>query len=177
MQQTLGVSIPRRIVADLLDTTLTIAIAMSLQSIQMSPWLAVTYFLIRDLPPINRSVGKVLTGVKIYDQERFAPPSFKQLLRRGLANLIIVIPLAILLATFFVFSFVGIATYGLLVYFYGGDSWILRGVGYDFVNGQTLADRLAKTHLIQPRDLESLTKMTQKIEQLRASIKNEEAQQ
>jgi hypothetical protein len=170
LRQTLGVSGTRRILADLLDAALAIALAMTLHSFQISPWIALGYFLVRDLPPMNRSVGKVLAGIKIYTVDSLTPPSFGQLAIRGIANLVVVIPLAIFLVAFFMFAFTAIAAAGILIYFYGGDSWILRGIGYDFVTGQTIADRLAKTHLIQPRDLEALSRMADKIDQLHASI-------
>lgn len=170
LRQTLGVSGTRRIVADLIDASLTIALALTLQSFQVNPWIALTYFLVRDLPPMNRSVGKVLAGIKIYSANSLTAPSYRQLIVRGVANLVVVVPLVIFLAAFFMFAFTAIAAAGILIYFYGGDSWILRGIGYDFVTGQTIADRLAKTHLIEPRDLQSLSRMADKINKLQASI-------
>jgi hypothetical protein len=53
---------------------------------------------------------------------------------------------------------------------WGRDSIFLRTIGYDFQTGQTIADRLAGTHLIQPRDVESLGRMAKKIENLRRTI-------
>ena len=54
MRKTLGVSGVRRVNADLIDTLLVFLIALMLGKTSISPWFAMGYFLLRDLP---RSAG------------------------------------------------------------------------------------------------------------------------
>ena len=164
--ETLGVSGVRRVNADLIDVGVVFLIALILRDSQINPWFSLGYFLIRDLPPMGRSIGKIFAGIKIYSADTLTPATPKQLVIRGFANLLIVIPVGLLMMTFFVYVIVVVVSSGFIFFMWGRDSAFLKTTGYDFQNGQTVADRLAGTHLNRPRDVESLALMSGKIEQL-----------
>jgi hypothetical protein len=175
MRKTLGVSGVRRVNADLIDTLVVFLIALVLRDTPVSPWYSMGYFLIRDLPPLRRGVGKTFTGIRIYAADSLRPASAWQLLARGSFNVIIVIPFGFFVMWFFFRVLMVAASCGLIFFLWGRDSIFLKTIGYDFETGQTPADRLAGTHLILPRDVESLARMERKIDELRQGIKAAES--
>jgi len=117
----------------------------------------------------------MLTGVRIFSETDLSIATPRQLVIRAAINMLVVLPLGIFLATFFVFTIVGIFGVGFVVIRKGNsDSWFLNLLRYDTHNGQTIADRRAGTLLVHPRDLESLALMATKIEKLHADLHGEE---
>jgi hypothetical protein len=159
-----------RLVANLVDLFLVVGFAALLYQSGLSPWLATLYYLVRDLPPTKRSLDKMLTGIRVYSAADLQIATASQLLIRGLANLCIVVPLGALLATFYFVLFGILFGAGLLVSVWGRNSAFLRTLGYDFQNGQTVADRVAGTRLCHPRDVRALASLSGEIGSLRQSI-------
>lgn len=159
-----------RLVANLMDLFLAVGCAVLLHQNGFSPWLAMLYYLVRDLPPTKRSLGKMLTGIRAYSAEDLQIATGSQLLIRGLANLCIVVPLGVLLAMFYFVLFGILLGAGLLVIVWGRNSAFLRTLGYDFQNGQTVADRVAGTRLCHPGEVKALASLSAEIGLLRQSI-------
>lgn len=170
MRKTLGVSGVRRVNADLIDTLLVFLIALMLGKTSISPWFAMGYFLVRDLPPLGRGPGKILTGIRVFSTDSLCPARAPQLIVRGLVNVVILIPCGVFLMWFFVNTFIVLTSFGLILFIWGRDSLFLKTIGYDFENGQTPADRIAGTLLVRPQDVESLRRMEKKMEEIRQTI-------
>lgn len=170
LRETLGASCVRRVNSDLIDVGIVFLIALSLRDSPISPWFSMAYFLVRDLPPLGRGFGKILTGIRVYSADSLTPATPKQLVIRGFSNLFIVLPFGFLLMSFFAYVILAVISSGFIFFMWGRDSIFLKAIGFDFPTGQTLADRLAGTHLIEPRDVESLGSMATKIENLQRTI-------
>lgn len=165
LSETLGASGMRRALADLFDGLVAVALAWGLKSLGHEPWLAAAYFLVRDLLPGRRSPGKSLLGLRVYEASSLRRVRRGRLLWRGLLNVLVLVPLAML-----VVSFAGVAAglllsgLGVLVFL---PRWsFLEAIGHDFKTGRTVVDRLAGTHVIEPRELDSLERVRAKITEL-----------
>ncbi len=172
MRDNLGASGMRRVLADLIDVGITIAIAVGLYHAGASPWYSLGYFLIRDCIPLGRSIGKLVTGVHVRDAGSLGPSTFLQRLIRGATTIAILAPLGLLIATFMALSFGVLAAAGFIVILWGGHSSFLQMIGYDFATGRTVADRIARTHLVTMSDLEVLSASARKLESLRSDLPN-----
>ena len=178
LRETLGESGVRRVISDLIDAGIVSLLALALKNTPINPWFAMGYFLVRDFPPIGHGIGKGLTGIRIYSANSLAEATPRHLVTRGLANLFVVLPLGFILMSFMAYVMVGVVSLGFIFFWWGRDSIFLRAVGYDYQTGRTIADRLAGTHLIRPRDVESLASMALKIETMKLTISiNKNAEQ
>lgn len=170
LRETLGVSGVRRVNADLIDVGVVCLIALLLRDVSINPWFSMGYFALRYLPPLGRGFGKILTGIRVYSADTLTPATNRQLLIRGFSNLFIVLPFGFLLMSFLFYVILAVISSGFIFFMWGRDSLFLKTIGYDFETGRTIADRLAGTHIIQPRDVESLISMAKQIENMRESI-------
>lgn len=170
LKATLHAPASRRVAADIIDVSFIAGIAYAISLTPISPWVALLYLVFRDAIPFNRSCGKFLLGVRIYSSEEFRKPSRKQLLIRGLANCLFLIPLGLFVVALFTFVFGALAFAGVLVVIWRTNSVFLQLIGYDFETGQTVADRIAGTHVILPSQLTSLTLTKERIEELRQEL-------
>ncbi len=170
LRETLGVSVIRRVCAGSIDVGIVCLLAWILGDAGLSPWLSMIYVLIRDLPPHGRGVGKILTGVRVYAAATLSPASPRQLLVRGFVNLLVMIPLGFLLSVSILYVFMALVASGGIVGWLARDTMFLKWVGYDYRNGQTIADRFSGTHLILPGDVAALSRMADKIGRLEKDI-------
>lgn len=172
MRTNLGASGMRRVLADLIDVGIAAGIAAGLVEYGYSYWWCLVYFVIRDCVPLKRSVGKYATGVQIKRADDLTDSSFTQRFLRGVVNTVILVPLGLLIATFMavVFGFILVAGFILLIK--GRDSVFLEMIGYDSATGQTIADRIAGTHLVTIGDLEALSATAAKLKSLRIELSN-----
>ncbi|CAN5560539.1 hypothetical protein BH09VER1_BH09VER1_38750 [soil metagenome] len=172
MNDTIATPGYRRVFSDLIDCGVTVSLALGLDQISLSPFLSLLYFLVRDLIPPGCSIGKLVTGLRIYDANTFAPASLKNLVIRGVANTFIVIPIAALAIMFSYFVMACFFACGafFFIWWRKSPSISLRFLGYDNFTGTTVADWIASTHLIFPRDILMLSRMRTKIDQLRTEL-------
>lgn len=170
MRANLGASGMRRVLADLIDVGIAAGVAAILIHNGHNPWWCFGYFVVRDCIPLERSIGKLATGVQIRRADNLKGSSFSQRFVRGTVNTAILIPLGFLIATFmaFVFGFILIAGFILIVR--GRDSIFLEMIGYDPATGRTISDRIAGTHLVTEVDLKVLQMTAAKLKSLRSEL-------
>lgn len=176
MRENLGVSGMRRVLADLIDVGIAIAIAAGLYHAGVSPWYSLGYFLVRDCIPPGRSIGKLATGVHVRDAGSLGPSTFLQRLIRGITTIAILVPLGLLIAAFMAVFFGVLAVAGVIVIIWGGRSFFLKMIGYDFATGRTIPDQIARTHLVTLSDLEVLSASARKLESLRSDLPNRQTE-
>lgn len=172
MRANLGASGMRRVLADLIDVGIATGIAVGLAEFGYSIWWCLSYFVIRDCIPLNRSLGKHATGVQIRRADDLTATSFTQRFFRGLVNTAILAPLGLLIATFMAFVFGLILFAGFILLIKRRDSIFLEMMGYDYATGRTIADRIVGTHLVTIGELETLQATTAKLQSLRIELSN-----
>ena len=170
MRANLGASGMRRVLADLIDVGIAVGAAAILVHYEYSPWWCLGYFMVRDCIPLERSIGKIATGVQIRRVDNLTGSSFTQRFVRGAANTAILIPLGFLIAAFMAFVFGFILFAGFILIVRGRDSILLEMIGYDPATGRTIADRIAGTHLVTEVDLKMLRMAAAKLKSLRSEI-------
>jgi hypothetical protein len=170
MRANLGASGMRRVLADLIDVGLAGGVAAILAHNGYNPWWCFGYFVVRDCIPLERSIGKLATGVQIRRADNLTGSSLTQRFVRGTVNTAILIPLGFLIATFMAFVFGFILLAGFILIVRGRDSIFLEMIGYDPATGRTIADRIAGTHLVTEVDLKVLQMTAANLESLRSEI-------